>query len=196
MEDSLKDWGKVVERLQKEFPEKEFALDGNDEASVRKMEAQPPIRRGDDLAIYNNEKTLPLGFEKMITSLKPRFEKNDVEILDAEGRGVVKAQNVLLVTGYKNEDFKALVEGMIDEGKLAGKIVVFLSCGEGQEDSFNSDLLSAPKGPAMVLYYTERIYPEAVRRLMTRLARLVNDKEVIGAGDTPHRVAHPSRDRS
>jgi hypothetical protein len=172
----LKDWGQVVERLQARFPDKEFALDGDSEASREKMLAQPEVKGGADLAVVNDEKSLPRGYEDMITKLKGRFEKANVRVFAPDEKPGAGADNILVVSGLKNDDFQDVVDDLLDQGHLKGKVVVFFACGEGQEDGYNSQLLADPEGPAAILYYTERIDPEAVRRVLTRLSKMIDEK--------------------
>lgn len=144
----LKDWGHLVERLKAKFPDKEFALDGDNEASLEKMLNQPEVKGGADLAVVNDEKSLPAGYEDMITKLKERFEKANVRIFAPDEKALADAENVLVVSGLKNDDFQGVVDGLLAKGHLKGKVVVFFACGEGQEDAYNSELLADPKGPS------------------------------------------------
>ncbi len=169
----LHDRGQIVSGLQQHLKSHNFALDSADPHAFSKLQAVPEIQSGRDIAILDHSESLPIGHREMIRRIRDKLEDSDMTVFTADDGHSVSAGNVLILTGHKEAEFQSLIDDLHSAGQLQDKVVVFLSCGMGQEDAFNRKLLDSRGGPKAICYFKEEINPTAVQKVLSRISILL-----------------------
>jgi hypothetical protein len=166
--------------LQQRYPKARLFLDDPEQLDLVKtrLEAIPKITRPQDVAVvHDSESFTDFGVFKKAEDTLKNLEVKLVHIRlgEANRAAPIPAANLIVLTGHKDENFRAYVRDLNNNGLFNGKVVALMSCYERNEEAFNSQLLARERGTRAIVYFAERIDRDATAMVLQTFAERLGE---------------------
>jgi hypothetical protein len=134
----------------------------------------PTVRDGSQIRVFTDG----THFKDygIISNVKPDLQGAGIKVVQAGGAEAGQP-NVILITGRNDVPFRAFLEQLASEGRFEDSIIALASCGEGCEVPFNS-MIIRKSGARAVLFYNQRVHPQAVEETLLKFSELLMKKGV------------------
>jgi hypothetical protein len=137
--------------------------DDDPNRAAQNVKAQRPIKGGSDLAIYSDS-SVKTG--EILSGLEPALKKAEIPLVNS---GLVKAGNLIIVTGHKDAAFRKYLADLALSGALKDKAIALLSCAEASDQEFSRFLINEG-GATCILRMNDEIDSAAAREVLIKVA--------------------------
>lgn len=175
---------------EKTSTDRHFFLDDNAKRAKANVEAMPKVADGTHIEILDDAKTLLPEDRALILQIRPQLTDAGIKIVQDPEK--LAADNIVVITGRKTDEFTDFVSELHTQGHLTDRVVALFSCGEGTEETFNSAILGESKAPRAVLFYSERIHPNAAQEVLLALAEKLKAKHGTNESIDLQQLLHES----
>lgn len=148
----------------------DFYLD--DDPSVAAATLTSPaisISGARDVGVYLPSKSFKVTDRGAVSVLREEIVQEGLKLSD--GESILSTSNVVVISAHKTEQFQAYIRKLARDGAFRGKYVVFLSCYQRGDETFNSENVIQDGGAKTVLFFSQSLNAYAVRSVMKNLLK-------------------------
>jgi len=135
----------------------------------------PKVKNGKSIQLIDDASRLSAEDRLIFRGIEDALRQAGIQIVERPDQ--ISADNVLVLTGSKDRTFREFILDLHRNGHLRNRLVVLLSCGDGNDASFLSQMLSADNGPRGFLYFRDQIDPLTVQAVLEDFANRMNKVE-------------------
>jgi peptidoglycan hydrolase-like protein with peptidoglycan-binding domain len=109
----------------------------------------------------------------IVQSLRDKLETLDIDVVEAQDAPVGEA-HVGIVVGKNDANMRSVLTDLARQGAFKESILAIAKCGNSDDIVFNSSLIHE-SGARAVVFYDEKIQPQAVKRVLLALTKRLTD---------------------
>jgi hypothetical protein len=105
----------------------------------------------------------------IVKSLTDRMESIDIDVVEAQNASPAEP-GVGIVVGKNDENMRSVLSELAGQGAFRNGILAIAKCGNTDDVEFNSRLIQE-SGAKAIIFYDEKIQPQAVKRVLVSLVK-------------------------